>query len=555
MSSSYLLIRYIVLFAALFLFFILGLGSYDLSAPDEPRFALVAKEMIENGDYLILHRNERAYPDKPPLFFWTISATSLISGGEVNAWTARLPSALSALACLIIIARWSSKKLLKPESLYTIIVLGTCLRFMQQAHNAQIDMLLCLLVTSASILGFRHIQKEKTSQFMMGIVMGLAILTKGPVGYIIPAGALATYCALSRGVSWKDYPMKALAWGLLLPAAWLIGLTVEAVNTGNWSYLENLVFKQTIVRYADAWHHHKPFYYYLQTLLIDFFPWSLFLLGITPWTRQRIRSLTNKQKFAWCLLLFTLIFFSISKGKRDLYILPIYPFASFLLASYFSNVKKHEPAIRYISAASGILILSLGLLLIAIDRNMINIHFLATIEKPLPHLSIMGFAILICIGGLSTTVYSIAKTSARLPIGIIASLLCINLLYYQVLCPWINERRSARKFMESVNQVVKERGPDTKLAMIDFRSAYSLYGDRHIIELSPQSVTNESPKLIGLPSLADFWEKTPDAIVIARRKHLNESQSAKLAYREILHHYVSRDEFLLVENTRDAQRD
>ena len=52
--------------------FLVNLGGWDLWNPDEPRYAEVAREMMETGDYLVPHLNGVVYPDKPPFFFWLI---------------------------------------------------------------------------------------------------------------------------------------------------------------------------------------------------------------------------------------------------------------------------------------------------------------------------------------------------------------------------------------------------------------------------------------------------------------------------------------------------
>src|SRR2546426_3267435 len=82
----------ILLFAGLGLFF-WRLGSHDLWPPDEPRFALVAKEMWMRGDYSVLSLNNHLYTDKPPLFFWAINGFARLLGG-IDEWAARLPSAV-----------------------------------------------------------------------------------------------------------------------------------------------------------------------------------------------------------------------------------------------------------------------------------------------------------------------------------------------------------------------------------------------------------------------------------------------------------------------------
>ncbi len=81
--------------------FILGVGRWDLWNPDEPRYAQVAKEMVERGDWILMHVNGEIYVDKPPLFFWLIALSSFLWQGFTS-FSARFPSAfLSTLTVLL----------------------------------------------------------------------------------------------------------------------------------------------------------------------------------------------------------------------------------------------------------------------------------------------------------------------------------------------------------------------------------------------------------------------------------------------------------------------
>ena len=81
--------------------FLLGLGDRLLWIPQEVRYALIAREMWQGGEWLLPHVGGMIYPDKPPLLFWAIALLSGVNGG-VTAWTARLPVALASIAvCLV----------------------------------------------------------------------------------------------------------------------------------------------------------------------------------------------------------------------------------------------------------------------------------------------------------------------------------------------------------------------------------------------------------------------------------------------------------------------
>jgi 4-amino-4-deoxy-L-arabinose transferase-like glycosyltransferase len=80
----------LVLFCGVFFF--INLNQWDLWNPDEPRYAHVAREMVDRGDWILMHFNGRTYDDKPPFFFWMIALGSFLLGG-FNAFAARFPSA------------------------------------------------------------------------------------------------------------------------------------------------------------------------------------------------------------------------------------------------------------------------------------------------------------------------------------------------------------------------------------------------------------------------------------------------------------------------------
>jgi len=505
-------------------FFFLGLGGYDLTAPDEPHFALVAKEMLTDNHWVLPHRNQTPYPDKPPFFFWTIALFSALAGGTVNAWTARLSTAIAASLILWIIWQWSrAGDPDKPENslgpLFTVLILMSCFKFFFQARIAQIDMVLCLFTTAALTAGYDAMTGKSYSPFRLGLFMGLGILTKGPVGLLIPAGAMAVFALMSGRSAWKNYPFKALAWTFVPVAAWLILLILDVALNNQWDYLNNLLFKQTVVRFFNPWHHHQPVYYFFVSILYDFLPWTPFFLLALPWTRPSREALDQRQIFSWAVILFTLVFFTLSKGKRSIYILPVFPFAAYVTAAKLQWLAGKSKLARTELAAgliAGLLTLILGLGCLVVLGGWVALP-LGWVEAPLPKgwIGAAGFML------TAVSVYiltSILKNRIKpMVAGIVAAMLVVNLLFFLVILPWLEPFRSARGFTEAMNQVITksyERSSEKPVVgMVDYRSAYRLYGLFTLIEVANEFGFPNS----SLPKIDNFFAAHPDGWLIVRQ--------------------------------------
>ncbi|MCX8011575.1 MAG: glycosyltransferase family 39 protein, partial [Desulfobacterota bacterium] len=128
------------------LVFFINLNGWDLWNPDEPRYAQVAKEMRETGEWILPHLNSEVYPEKPPLFFWLIAFFSFFTG-EVNEISARLPSAISALGCILLTLFLGKKLFNLKVGFFSALALLTSVEFFWLGRRANIDMTLTLWIT------------------------------------------------------------------------------------------------------------------------------------------------------------------------------------------------------------------------------------------------------------------------------------------------------------------------------------------------------------------------------------------------------------------------
>ena len=327
------------------LLFLPGLGARDLWNPDEPRYAEVAREMLLTGEYLVPHLNGEVYSQKPPLLFWAMAAAGRLTG-QLDEAAARLPSVLSAIAALMLVHRLG-KRLFSPRAAWiAAAAFATGSKILWQGRIGQIDMLLVALVSAAVWFWVRS-WTENRPALVLGFYAfaGLGTIAKGPVSLLPPLLGTLGFLAWQRD---RDgFRRLWLGRGLLVYAGVVLLWLVPAALVGGPEYLRAIAFRQTVERYADPWHHFQPWYYYLEVMPADFFPWSLLLPGalVAAWKGldgERRRAL--RWAIAWCAA--TLLFFSVSPAKRTVYILTMYPALALLVGAGLDRIATSWPRHR-----------------------------------------------------------------------------------------------------------------------------------------------------------------------------------------------------------------
>lgn len=332
-------ILFIILFAS-----VTWGGQYyfrGLWEPDEARYTYVAKEMRQTGHMLVPHRNGTFYAHKPPLMFWLINAATVMTHGHFNGIAGRMPTLLGVVLSLWALTRLASLWYDRETAWRAFFILSTSFLFWHKAGSGQIDMLLLGLELSAVYFLFSNDEVRSHRKIAAAFcMMGLAVLAKGPVGLIVPMGIYISANLFSGQIrkSVHRYYSWGLPLALLWPAGWL--LSAKLWGAAPDAYFNELLFDQNIGRFQGCFGgHYKPFYYYLKYLVIDFLPWSLFIPGILLVLRKRPDLKTPSLKTAgW--MAFVFVFFSLCGGKRNLYILSVYPAAALLTASVLPDMIK-----------------------------------------------------------------------------------------------------------------------------------------------------------------------------------------------------------------------
>jgi 4-amino-4-deoxy-L-arabinose transferase-like glycosyltransferase len=321
---------------------------------DETRYLTVAWEMRHSGDWLLPTLNYAPYSHKPPLLIWLINA--LWSVGGLSTTTARFVPVLNVLACLFLTRKLAQSiypdrptvAMLAPLFLITspaALIYGSMIMF---------DWLMTIWVLSAFIVLWRIVQGGSWCLwFLVGLFMGIGVLTKGPVAALY-IGAPALFMPFALGLdkkkSWYGGLVAALGVATVVGLAWAL----PAAMIGGEDYA-NMIFKeQTAGRVVNAFDHKRPLWFYLPFVPVMILPllffksfWrkSLVILSAAKNLLQSKKSdpspLAQDDKvgqFLGLAVIVPFIAFSIISSKQIHYLVPLAPFVMILLAARLENV-------------------------------------------------------------------------------------------------------------------------------------------------------------------------------------------------------------------------
>ena len=466
LSDARLELALFALFALLVLG--LGLGLRDPWPSDEPRFALVARTMVEHGQWLFPHRGAELYADKPPLFMWLQAAAYLLIGNWRVAFA--LPSLLAAMGALALVydlARrlWNHRSAL----LAAATLLGT-IHFTYQMRNAQIDPLLLGWITLANYGLLRHLLLGPAWRwFALGcLAAGLGVITKG-VGVL--ALLMLVPWALARRRGWRGLPALGGGWrwwlapvAFLLPVlGWLLPMLAVAHADGDpqhAAYVRDILFGQTVHRYAQpSGHLHSPLYF-LGIIIVDWLPLSLLLPWAIPAWWRRLRRGDGRLALLLGWVVLVLVFFSLSPGKRDVYILPALPMLALALAPLLPGLLRRRGVRLALFALTGVL--SLALALAATLALLRHPAWAARIELGLDP----GIWLLLLTIGAAGIVIAALTRVRRAALGWLLFAGVLWGVYGLWGYPMLNGERSARDVMSEARVVA---GPEATIGLVAWK--------------------------------------------------------------------------------------
>jgi 4-amino-4-deoxy-L-arabinose transferase-like glycosyltransferase len=480
----------------------------DFYTKGEPREASVAVSMLESGNGILpkVYAEEFAY--KPPLMHWFMTAFSLPQG-HASEFSSRLPSALAQIVLMGFMLAFFGKRIRFQEAFIATLLLITCFEIHRAGMTARVDMLL----TTFTVLGLMCLYRWENKLELKGLPVAIpllfscAVLTKGPIGIILPLFVFLVYLLLLRKYSFFKI-VKSLAYAgissMFIPMLWYMA----AYRQGGDEFL-NVVLAENFARFLhlsessinyDLGHREGIFYNFL-TLLAGFTPWTLLfvfsLFGI-KWHKPqksirqilddvwvRFHSMEKMKQFSIVAAVCIILFYTVPSSKRSVYLMPAYPFISLLLAQYFIYVTENFPKVTRIfgivlvSAASIVFLASFLVMTGILNGNSLPPDdFLGGVTDMLTAnlLSTKLIAVFFLVS-IITVIYQLSR---RINIKILYSTIlltfCINFFIDGTVMKSIKKNRSAKPFAERIMKEYRLEQEDVYVmnSLREYRNLYAL---------------------------------------------------------------------------------
>ena len=331
------------LLALLLVFTLFWFGTLEhrrLINPDEGRYSEIPREMVASGDWITPRLNDIKYLYKPPLQYWA-TAAAFTAFGEHH-WTARLWPALTGFLGILFTAFATARLFGLQAGLIAGAVLAGSVFWNVIGHVNTLDMGVSAFL-AAAVFALCLAQRDDATplesrrwQDAAWVLLGLAILSKGLIGLVLPAATVVAYALWQRDWSFilRIRPLRGILILLAITTPWFI-----AVSLANPEFAHFFFIHEHFERFLTKAHgRYQPAWYFVPILLIGMLPWLGSLVqGLVAGCRHEAGRRFQPRRFllVWAVLVF--VFFSLSSSKLSSYILPIFPALAALIGLHLAG--------------------------------------------------------------------------------------------------------------------------------------------------------------------------------------------------------------------------
>lgn len=357
-----------------------GLARTPVFIVDESRNASCAIEMMDRGEWVVPYYNGKLREDKPPLHYYFMKFSYAVFGQ--NAFGARFFSAVFGWLCLLIVWVYSSRQMGQSAGNWALLVLASSMHFLLEFHLAVPDPYLIFFMTLA-FLSFHDYLRfgRRLEWWLLYLSLGLAVLSKGPVGLLLPGLIFLLYLLFQGGDFWPALRKLRLLPGavvfLVVAVPWYY-LVWEATD-GVW--LKAFLFEHNLDRFSSAKEGHgaNPLVVPLMVLtgMLPFSTW--YPRAIVHWRKSKRSSLAFFSILASVVII---LFFSISGTKLPNYPMPAYPVMAVAVAWILGRNQRDAHTHYWLTALLGLGLMVAAYLLLTADPILGHLRWHALVFLP-----------------------------------------------------------------------------------------------------------------------------------------------------------------------------
>jgi len=329
------------LFAAATAVYIAGL-FIPVMEVDAAQYAAISREMLVNHHYLEVFNRGQNYLDKPPLIFWLCVISFKIFG--VNTVAYKLPSFLFSLLGVYSTFRLAKYLYDFETGLLAALALYTCQAFFLFNNDVRTDTLLTANVILGSWQLILFSDSKKWKHLLFGFLgVAFALLSKGPIGAIVPASALFLHFVMKR--EWRKFFrwqwFAGIVFLLLLLTPMIYGLYEQFGNDGPKFFFWTQSFGR--ITGENPWHNDAGYFYFVHVLGWSLLPWTIIAVvaiisSLVSIFRKKFAYDSLREYYSLGGFLLPFIALSFSHYKLPHYIFVVYPFAAILTANFILKI-------------------------------------------------------------------------------------------------------------------------------------------------------------------------------------------------------------------------
>lgn len=338
---------FIIALLAIVIIYIIGL-PIDVMDVDAAQYASISSDMFKSGEYLKLYCRGYDYLDKPPFLFWVCQPFYFLFG--VHDWSFKMGALMFILLGLYATFRLGKLLYNTKTAWFSVVILGSTQAWFLITNDVRTDGILASAIIYA-VWQWKLFTLHKKWGNLIGASIGIAIsmLTKGPIGLLVPALVIGTDALLNKNIrllfSWKyligiiiiAICLAPMLYGLYIQYDLEPGKTIsggQVVNSGIRYYFWTQSFGR--ITGESVWDNKAPIYYFIPEMMWSFLPWSLFIFQ-SLFKGFKTEFKKNLVPLAGFILPF--IMMSLSKFKLSHYIFICYPFLALLVGKYLAEIK------------------------------------------------------------------------------------------------------------------------------------------------------------------------------------------------------------------------